>query len=346
MSDIISFTERGLILAFRLRQVLEQEGCIYTKYSGVDRSLKDVEYVEEPLTEWAEKRFKERTPLIFIGAAGIAVRTIAPCIKDKFEDIPVVVLDEAGHFVIPILSAHYGGATELACEIAELIGAVPVITTATDVNNLFAVDVFAKNNDLVVANKDGIKKVSSKLLSRGKINMLLDGGKYIGRHPMELEILKKGDTDVFVSPFRLCEKTPKYKLRLIPKVVYAGIGCKRGKGFESIEALFDETMAKINIEPESIKGVATVDIKENEEGIRKFVRERKYNFQTFPAENLKRLKGKFTASAYVARAVGVDNVCERAAVAAAGDGAKLICKKTIGDGVTVAFAISDWSVRF
>ena len=346
MSDIISFTERGLVMAFRLREVLEEEGCVYSKYSGVDRSLENVKYVEEPLNVWAEERFRTKTPIIFIGAAGIAVRAIAPSVRDKFEDIPVVVLDEAGHFVVPILSAHYGGATELAEEIARSIGAVPVITTATDVNSLFAVDVFAKKNDLVVANRDGIKKVSSKLLSSGKIKCFIDGGRCRGRCPNELEILRKGETDVFISPFRLCDKTPKHQLRLIPKVVFAGIGCRRGKDIADISSLFDATLGSLNIEPESIKGVATVDIKENEEGIRAFVRERKYNFQTFPAENLKRLKGKFTASAYVARTIGVDNVCERAAVAAAGDGAKLICRKTIGDGVTVAFAISDWSVSF
>lgn len=96
---------------------------------------------------WGEKA------LFFIGAAGIAVRMIAPHVKDKFTDSPVLVMDEKGSYVIPLLSGHVGGAVELAKEIAEKINAQAVLTTATDVEQKFAVDVFAKSNGLVLTDR-------------------------------------------------------------------------------------------------------------------------------------------------------------------------------------------------
>lgn len=103
--------------------------------------------------------------MIFIGACGIAVRAIASSVNNKLKDSPVIVIDELGQFVIPILSGHVGGANELAILLAALMNATPVITTATDINNKFAVDVFAKKCRLAIVNKDGIAGVSSKVLA-------------------------------------------------------------------------------------------------------------------------------------------------------------------------------------
>lgn len=92
------------------------------------------------------------------GHCGIAVRSIAPHVKDKLSDVPVLVADEAGQFVIPLLAGHYGGANRLAGELSRALGATAVLTTATDVNGLFAVDVFAASNRLAVAGHDGIAR--------------------------------------------------------------------------------------------------------------------------------------------------------------------------------------------
>ena len=105
-----------------------------------------IRYVEEGMGEWAGKQMAEKHTLLFIGACGIAVRAIAPYITDKLHDSAVLVMDEGGNYIIPILSGHVGGANEIAVKIAVEIGAVPVITTATDINGKFAVDLFAKRN--------------------------------------------------------------------------------------------------------------------------------------------------------------------------------------------------------
>ncbi len=346
MADIISFTGKGLLLALKIKRVLGEEGPVYTKFSEIDkRELPErVVYVEEKLGDWTNERFENHTPIVFIGACGIAVRTIAPYVRDKFSDIPVIVLDENGKFCIPLLSAHIGGAKKLAETIAEKIGAVPVITTATDVNDLFAVDVFAAENDLLILNREGVKKVSSKILAAGEVTMRLDGGKVKGRVPDEVKITKKKKADIIISPRELEEGS--CLLQLVPKAVYAGIGCRKDKPEADIRKMFYDVLEQNGIERGAVAGAATIDIKEHEPGLRQFVRAEELSFQTFPAEVLKEVQGEFSVSDFVSKTVGVDNVCERAAAAACGKNYRLLVPKNAGNGVTAAFAVKDWSVRF
>ena len=119
---------------------------------------------------------KRGEALVFIGACGIAVRAISPFIESKLTDSPAVVIDESGKFAVPLLSGHIGGANALAKKLADSLGAQPVITTATDINGAFAVDMFAESNGLYIENKDGIAKVTSKILSGQTVKMYIEPG--------------------------------------------------------------------------------------------------------------------------------------------------------------------------
>ena len=130
--SIITFTENGTKLAEKIRQAFAGTKTEEAKKLGLS------------LSDWTRQQFAEKNAIVVIGACGIAVRMIAPFVSDKLSDSPVVVADEAGTFVIPLLSGHMGGANELAEQIARQIGGIPVITTATDVNHTFSVDLFAK----------------------------------------------------------------------------------------------------------------------------------------------------------------------------------------------------------
>ena len=128
----LAFTAKGLALAQQLAQ---------TCPGSVSRcGLGGV-----TLAGWTAQQFAAADALVFVGAAGIAVRAIAPHCQSKATDPAVVVLDECGRFAVPLLSGHLGGANDLACRLAAACGAVPVITTATDANGLFAVDEWPKN---------------------------------------------------------------------------------------------------------------------------------------------------------------------------------------------------------
>ena len=131
---------------------------------------------ELPLKQWTGECFAKHLPILFVGACGIAVRTMAPFVQDKLTDSAVLVMDEKGKYVIPILSGHVGGANALAKKIAERIGAEAVLTTATDVEGLFSVDAFAVEHGLRIVNRDGIRRVSAKLLRGERVRIAWETG--------------------------------------------------------------------------------------------------------------------------------------------------------------------------
>ena len=148
----LAFTAKGLALAQQLAQ---------TCPGSVSRcGLGGV-----TLAGWTAQQFAAADALVFVGAAGIAVRAIAPHCQSKATDPAVVVLDECGRFAVPLLSGHLGGANDLARRLAAACGAVPVITTATDANGLFAVDEWAKKQNCAVWETPRIKFVSGALLA-------------------------------------------------------------------------------------------------------------------------------------------------------------------------------------
>ena len=172
------FSERGRELAARITELSlsVSYGFWQSRYGGhpAVSKIQIRERGSRSLPDFLEEAFAQQFPVIFIGALGIAVRAIAPLIRHKTVDSPVLVLDEAGQFVIPVLSGHLGGANELAQQIAESLHSAAVVTTATDVNGLFAVDVFARKNGLRVCNPEAIRHVSGKLLQGEIIVMAVD----------------------------------------------------------------------------------------------------------------------------------------------------------------------------
>ncbi|MBR5637767.1 MAG: cobalamin biosynthesis protein [Pseudobutyrivibrio sp.] len=264
---------------------------------------------EVTLSDWTKDCFDMHLPVVFIGSTGIAVRAIAPFITSKLKDSPVIVIDELGQNVIPILSGHYGGANELARLLATVLGANPIITTATDINNVFAVDVFAKKNGLLITDKTLIKKVSAKALK----------GEELDINQTDDEIIIEG-------------------LKLIPKRLILGIGCKKGKTFEELKAFVNSFYGDDELE-KSLYAIASIDVKSEEVGLVKLAEFYGVPFVTFSSEELEKVQGEFDESSFVKDKVGTGNVCERSAILLAGDDGSIIRKKVAKDGVTLAAAM-------
>ena len=163
---IASFTRNGCVWNQKLCAALKKHSCEgyalekYGKEAGIPA-------IAPSLPAWTERMFQKMDAILFIGACGIAVRSIAPYVKSKKTDPAVLCMDEQGKFVISLLSGHIGGANELTEEVAAVTGAVPVITTATDVNHKFAVDVFAVKNHCEICEME-LAKETAALLVDGK----------------------------------------------------------------------------------------------------------------------------------------------------------------------------------
>ena len=348
--SIISFTENGKQLSGRIAKLLDKklEVELYAKYeAGIkDDTFSDILYVKTSVGDWAKERMQEKSALLFIGACGIAVRAVAPFLTDKLHDVPVLVMDEKGKYVIPILSGHMGGANDLANHIAERAGAEAVITTATDINKKFAVDLFAKRNSLYIANKDGIAKVSSKVLAGKEITICIETGREITCEETGVQIVPYppvGFVDVVVTSKDDMFDT---SLLLKPREYVIGIGCKKGKKVNEIDDFILKAIKKKGISIMQIFGLSSISQKRDEQGITQWCRKEGIPFFTYTAEELQEVNGTFTKSMFVKDQVGVDNVCERAAVKACGEDGKLILPKVAENGMTIAIARREWKVCF
>ena len=311
---ILYFTEKGKATALKLKDGMPGHD-VFIVPKGT------------PLASVCADAFRDSEALVFVGAAGIAVRAIAPLVRDKLTDPPVIVIDENGSFVIALLSGHVGGANSLTLEAAEAIGAQPVITTATDVSGAFPGDVFAKENGLRIANREGIAKVSSSALEGKAVTICIKD------YPPEEHV------DVLIA-----EEDGANGLRdqasivLCPKKYAIGMGCRRGKPFEELRAFAEEVLRENGIDINDAGCIATIDVKKDEEGLKRLSQAWRMPLITFDAGILAKAEGSFSHSETVLEKVGVDNVCERAAVLAAGKGSYLVIKKTAHDGMTIAVA--------
>ncbi|MDD4571821.1 MAG: cobalt-precorrin 5A hydrolase [Clostridia bacterium] len=331
--SIISFSTKGFALAERLASKLNEGVMQAQAYRCTDGML----------SGWTKEHFATADALVFVGATGIAVRAVAPYLENKTNDPAVLVIDETAKFVIPLLSGHIGGANRLANHAAEVLGAVPVITTATDCNNVFAVDTWASENNIKIINPKQIKKVSASLLKGGTIRFksffpikgCLPSGLVMSENECDVILsINKGVTD------SLADKA----LCLVPPVLSLGIGCKKGISAEVIETVFTNLLAKEGLCREAVYSVCSIDIKAKEQGILAFCEAHGLLFQTFSAAELAAVSGNFALSKFVLETTGVDNVCERSAVL--GSGGKLIIKKYTENGVAMALAIAPYTVKF
>ena len=353
MLSIIIFTEKGAHLSLKLLDMLSEEGenaWLYTKCSKYrDGSInKRLRYVYSNTDEWAKVQMSAKNGLLFIGACGIAVRAIAPWVVNKLYDSPVLVMDELGTYVIPILSGHVGGANEIAVKIGEMTGSIPVITTATDLNKSFAVDIFAKKNYLYIENKNGIAKVSSKVLRGEKINIAIESHGYghDSRFANQIKIVDfppKQPVDVIITTGN-CSYNADLVLR--PREYVLGMGCKRDKEPEKIAGYIDQTLTALGISKNQVYAICSIDKKRDEAGFLQWSSLERIPFITYSAEELEDVEGDFEVSQFVKSQVGVDNVCERAALKGCGEGGELVYRKHASDGMTIAVAKRDWRVSF
>lgn len=370
---MICFTARGTaicrLLCRRFRDTgTESTGYVPRRFWKPEWEAEGIRPQDKSLSEWTGSMFEEKRALVFIGAAGIAVRAIAPFVRDKMTDPPVVAADEAGHFCIPLLSGHVGGANELAERMADWLQGIPVITTATDVNGVFAVDVFAVRSGLCIIDRKEAKEISAWLLDGGKVGFFCDpecrgAERASGSGPLknrssgrETENVGYGTEDIcrhnicrnsvcrhnIWITFRNSERptlSPDKEavfLRLVPKVVVVGVGCRKGTSPDILEGRVLKALESGNIDPAAVKALSTIDIKAGEEAVTRLAGRYGWELRTFTSGELLAVEGEFEESEFVRSTVGVGNVCERSCTARGG---RLLIHKQAGEGVTVAAAI-------
>ena len=335
---ILYFTQAGADLAAKLTRELTPEASVtYKSGKGCCK-------------EWTAEHFRKGNVLVYIGACGIAVRAIAPHIGSKDTDPAVIVIDGKGENVIPILAGHLGGANEWARKIAECTKGKAVLTTATDVNGVFAVDLFAKDNGLLIGDLKKAGRFTASLLEEGKASVVIprkyaDLIRLKGEIPGELEVCDLPDEELaglqgtnvaLITPDAELSAGPDAPLRLIPRCVILGMGCRKGKSYEELRDFAEGTLQELGLDREAVCAIASIDVKKEEPGLVSLAADLGVPLQTFNAEELEKTELEnwtFMESDRVREYVGTGNVCERAAAAAGAR--KILIGKTAKDGMTI-----------
>lgn len=349
--SVICFSLTGQETSEKLVEKLKAEGHTL-RLAKKSRYLEDS--IREDLKDWTKEQFVWAQAIVFVGACGIAVRSIAPFVQSKKTDPAVLVVDECGKYVISLLSGHLGGANALSTTIAEDLRAVPVVTTATDLHGRFAVDVFAKKNHCEIFPMSEAKEVSAALLAGKEIGIYTEFP-YEGELPKGLVLCQSDGKPVYqkgsvpsvgISVTIHTERKPfLHTVFVVPLAVVIGVGCKKGKEKEAVAWAVKSCIKEAGMFSEAVAGLASIDLKKSEPGLIGTAESMCVPFQTFSKEELDSVQGVFTESDFVKKITGVENVCERSAVLASGQGA-LIQKKICRNGVTTAVAVKKWRISF
>lgn len=334
---VFTYSRKGMQTALKLADQFQN---VIIALFAPERTAEDPFFpIPVPSKEFYGEQFQKNEALIFVGACGIAVRSIAPFIRSKQSDPAVLCIDEQGRFVIPILSGHIGGANRLAEKLAAGLGAQAVITTATDINKKFSVDEWAVRNGLIIDNMTRAKEISAAILEEDiALSCMLPLGSAL---PNGLVLKEEGSAGIFIG----WEKREPFgkTLRLVPRNLHLGIGCRKGTAAETIDKAVTGVLTRYNIDRRALKCAASIDLKAGEPGLLEFCRTAGLPLSCYSAEELLAVPGEFAHSDFVESVTGVDNVCERAAMTNAD---RLIIPKTVCEGVTVAIAAEMKEVCF
>ena len=365
---IAGFTTNGCVLAQKIADELEGARAWAPRRIAEEVGLPGFDSVGA----WTGEAFAQGCDgIVFVGACGIAVRAVAPYVASKMHDPAVVCVDEAGKWAISLLSGHVGGANDLARRIARIVGATPVVTTATDVRGAFAIDEWAARRGLVIANPQLIKCVSGALLEGGHVGVRV--GRQVslaGELPAGFACEEcAGDTDsasdtngaddgihepcpagaapdladtaralhahVHIGPELPRENDPD-TLHLITRNTVVGVGCRRGCEPAILQDSVETALASLGLAPEAVSTLATIDLKAAEPAVVELAAQHGWRLRTFSAQALAAQGGDFASSEFVRTHVGVDNVCERALACC---GAARILNKQAHQGTTVAVGL-------
>lgn len=341
---LFCLTPGGVALAQRLRDALPvtcftSEKLLQTGFIPFGGSF----------AQTVQQAFSQYSALVFIAATGIVVRVIAPMLCDKLQDPAVVVMDERAEHVISLLSGHMGGANELTRELAEILGADPVITTATDVNQLAALDTLAAKLDATMLDfRLAVKTVNQMLVSQQRVGLWWDSEfalhaeRYDSRGFIAIESLDAlPELDALVC-VTLRDSQPALTIpvyKLVPKRIVAGIGCRRDTPPQTVAALLRQQLAENHFDPLALRAIGSVMLKQDEPALLELTQQHQIPFELFSVDQLSQHEHRFPASEFVRQTLGVGSVSQPTAWLMSNG--NLVGRTVREQGVTITLGVSD-----
>ena len=331
---IVSVSEKGRNLALQLKEKLD-----------LDSTIIKVDLFHKNVKKYLKIAFYEYDAIIAVMASGILIRSIAPYVESKATDPAVLNIDDNGNFVISTLSGHLGGANKLTNKIAPLIGAIPVITTSSDVNKKLGIDVLASDLYLSIDNTKEILFFNKAILEGRKITFTLNSDKiylkdYLENNTLEMVVSFSYSNDA--NEDEIIASLDGHEIVLRERKLVVGIGCKRGKSSSEIYEGYKKSLEELNLDESRVNMLASAEVKNDEEGLLELAKSLNKPINFVDLDRLKLFESKdIQKSEFVKSKFGIYGVCEPSALITAGFDSKLIYKKTSYNGVTISMAISE-----
>jgi len=342
---LVALTDRGMATARRISEGLPNS--VIREFFIHDKTLSQNGNQEQSfrrLSDIVPSLWQEYSVLVFVMATGIVVRQIASLIESKDRDPAILVLDEDGKFIIPLLSGHLGGANFWASHLASQSGAAAVVTTATDGRGLVAPDEYARRYHWKVEPLDHLPAVNRLLLEQGFLKVWTNytlQPEYTWVNDVHYQFLsecEKNQANVILSAF------PNLNIKedcvyLIPPILSVGVGCRRGVSSKVVLEGITSAVKQIGASLKAVAGIYSIDLKSDEQGLIEAAKYLRVPFQTFKAEELQAVNEQknLSRSKFVSEKIGVDGVCEAASLLGSQMG-QLILPKIKGQGITVAIS--------
>jgi cobalt-precorrin 5A hydrolase len=357
---LVVLTKDGMELAWRVRQGLAGETHIYANQralkarppeTGVN-AIRSFDAVRSLLSQLWETYDQ----IVLFFALGAAIRLIAPLLRDKHSDAGVVVIDDAGNFAISAVSGHAGGANNLAKQCASLLGAVSVVTTASDVHHTLAVDRLGETMGWRIENPSQVTEAAAAIVNGEPVAILQEAGQRDWwddtcawpENLIHVKSLSEVTTTTFAALLVISDHLLDGLPEGLPTIVYRppslvlGVGCQRGVSFATLDAFIKTTLQTHRLAFQSIAILATADIKANEVALQMLAQHYSWRFEIHTVEALKAMTAIATPSERVQRLIGTPSVSEAAALLSARE-EQLVLGKCKEEGMTLAVARRSYS---
>lgn len=344
---VLAITKNGIAVAKSLRSKFPHyEVFVPSKFSDSDPAIC---WFDEPTTVMVGDLFKKYQALVCIFSLGAVIRLVSPHLKDKKTDPAVIVIDDAAKFVISTLSGHLGGANSLTEEIAKILGATPVVTTAADVNKTIAVDLVGREFGWEIERGSPVTKVSAFMVNEEKIGVFQDAGERDWWTPKRelpknvhmyntLEEMEDSDCKGFLiitdRTFEsdILDRAVVYR----PKTLVVGVGLHWDTNKETIREGIEFCMSKFNLSAKSIARFASIKKEADVEGLIDIASEVGVPIDYFEKDDLARINIP-NPSDIVQNFEGTPSVSEAAALKSSG-GVLAVEKQKFPPNLTIAIA--------
>ena len=273
--SVLAITKNGINIGERLKELFPNWDIFVP--SKLSNENKSITWYSEPTSDKIIELFKNSNALICLFSLGAVIRLIAPYLKDKKTDPAVIVIDDKTNFVISVLSGHIGGANELTQEISEKLNALPVITTAADVNKTIAVDLVGREFGWKIDDETTVTKISAHMVNAEPIGVFQQTGnkKWYKKLPKNviiynsLEELKKSNSKahLIISDTIIDNGLAQESVIYRPQNLVIGIGLHWDTTKDTIKNGIEDCLEKFNLSSTCIVQLVSIKKPEDVQGL-------------------------------------------------------------------------------